>query len=88
VKLMAQLVFFPCKERQLCHVKDGPKEKVHAMEGKMGKSAKMKEVTESQLERMVRAGLVQVEDRCENFVVLMDCETFRCWTARVATWRA
>jgi hypothetical protein len=54
------------------------------MEGKMGK---MQEVTESQLEREIRAGHWQVEDRAENFVVLMDCETFRTWTARVATWR-
>jgi hypothetical protein len=61
--------------------------RVIAMEGKMGNSAKMKEVTESQLERMVRDGRVQVEDRAGNFVVLMDCESFRMWTARVATWR-
>jgi translation elongation factor P/translation initiation factor 5A len=43
----------------------------------------MKKVTESKLERDIRNGLYQVEDREGDFVVLMDCDTFRTWTVRV-----
>jgi hypothetical protein len=53
------------------------------MEGKMGK---MQTITPSQLEREIRAGHWQLEDECNGFAILMDCETFRQWTVRVATW--
>jgi translation elongation factor P/translation initiation factor 5A len=55
--------------------------RVIAMEGKMGKP--MKKVTESKLERDIRAGRYQVEDREGDFVVLMDCNSFATWTVRV-----
>ena len=47
---------------------------------------KMKEMTESQLERMVRAGKVQVEDRSSCFAVLMDCTSYKMFTVRIAGW--
>jgi translation elongation factor P/translation initiation factor 5A len=50
------------------------------MEGRM---SKVQKVTESKLERDVRAGRYQVEDREGDWVVLMDCDTFRTWTAKV-----
>lgn len=45
--------------------------------------SKVQKVTESKLERDICAGRYQVEDRDGDFVVLMDCETFRQWTVRV-----
>jgi translation elongation factor P/translation initiation factor 5A len=45
--------------------------------------SKVQKVTESKLERDIRAGRYQVEEREGDFMVLMDCETFRTWLVRV-----
>jgi translation elongation factor P/translation initiation factor 5A len=45
--------------------------------------AQIQKTTESKLERDVRRQKVQVEERDGDFVLLMDCTSFRTWWCRV-----